>query len=184
MLKFTSNKNMKNPSFTPSLLYICLGLTIATLTACTKPDHEPQRQNVVSDMVAIAPYYEQSERFAHIVTTSIARVASETKDTCPKLLEFKLSNETIVRKDEELVSSKCDYLIYLNQGDVINIHVSENIRAEIISPTWVDLHSHRQFVAPKFDRYTLRLSYNGIRFQPQDFRYDVTVSKNPDHVYY
>lgn len=169
---------MKNLSFISPLPHIFLGFMIAALTACTKPVDEPPKRNVVADMVTPKPKNEQSERFAHVLTTSIARAASETKNTCPKLLDFQLARETIHRKDEQLVNNQCDYLIYLNEGDVINVSVSENIRAEIVEPAWVDLQQNKQFVAPKFDRYTLRLSYNGVRFQPQDFRYNVSVSKN------
>lgn len=169
---------MKNLSFIPSYIYIFFGLTIVTLTACTRVD-KPATQNVVSDTVAILPYDEQSKQFARIVTTSMENVVSKTKNTCPKLLDFQLVKETISRKNEQLFGSQCDYLMYLNEGDVINVHVSDNIRAEIVAPTWVDLYFHKQFVATKFDRYTLRLSYDGTRFQPQDFRYSITVDKNP-----
>lgn len=112
--------------------------------------------------------------------TSYARLAAEQNDVCPKLLEFQFSTQSLVRNNERLMQQTCEYYVYLNAGERLRVTNSEGMRAELVSPVWFDFRNG-EFKAPSFDRYTIRMSYNGTRYNPQNFVYDVILTKNPTH---
>lgn len=119
----------------------------------------------------------QSQTFAENLTTSFARVASQKDDVCPKLVDFQFVSQSIVRQNEKFVNQQCEYLVYLNAGDRLKVTTSGDVKAVLASPVFFNF-ANGAFVADKFDRHTLRLSYNGTRYQPQNFVYDVIISKN------
>lgn len=109
---------------------------------------------------------------------SYARLAVNRNDICPKLVEFKFVSQSVTRSNERLVQNTCEYYVFLNTGERLRVAVSPEMKAEISNPLWYDL-ANGEFKAPHFDRYTVKLRYNGTRYHPQNFTYDVIVSKNP-----
>ena len=54
--------------------------------------------------------------------------------------------------------------------------MSREVKAELVSPVNFDF-ANGSYSAPKYDKYTVRLSYDGTRFHPNDFKYDVILTK-------
>ena len=155
----------------------------------TLPNELPHNQSTVASVVATNPLAfnqaqyakqkdEQAQAFATMVTASMARVASSKNDVCPKLLDFQFVSQSISRQNEKMPQSQCEYFVFLDAGDRLKVKVTDDVKAELVSPVWFDFNNG-VFTANTFDRYTLRVKYNGTRYNPQNFVYDVVVSKNP-----
>lgn len=123
------------------------------------------------------PRISTDDDIAKRLEISYARNASYKKNECPKLVEFEALDQTISRVDEQLPSDFCEYFVYLSVGDTLNIRTSRDMQAILISPVWFDF-ANGSYTAPKFDKYTIRLSYNGVKYHPANFSYDITLIKN------
>lgn len=106
-----------------------------------------------------------------------ARNAAYKKDQCPKLIEFENLNQTVSREGEQLTTEYCEYFVFLAKGDTLSVHTSNDMQAELISPIWFDFRKG-SFTADKYDKYTIRLNYDGVRYHPANFHYDIRLIKN------
>lgn len=116
----------------------------------------------------------------HLETT-YARMSANQKDICPKLVDFQQNKQSVVRHGEKLNQyNYCEYFVFLNQGDSLSVSTTNGIQADLVSPDWFNF-SNGTFTAKKFDRYTIRLTYDGTRYRPTDLVYDVHIHKNIDN---
>lgn len=117
-----------------------------------------------------------SKEIAERLEVSYARASAYTSNECPKLVEFQFSNQSITRQNEQFPKQNCDYIVYLRKGELLKVDVSNEVKAELISPVNFDF-ANGSYTAPKYDKYTVRLSYDGTRFHPENFKYDVILTK-------
>lgn len=120
---------------------------------------------------------DNNDDIAKRLEITYARNAAYKKDECPKLVEFESLDQTVTREGEQLPSDFCEYFVFLNKGDTLRIQTSSDMQAKLISPIWFDF-ANGSYTADKFDKYTIRLSYNGVRYHPTNFRYDVSLIKS------
>lgn len=116
------------------------------------------------------------QEIAERLEVSYARASAYTSKECPKLVEFQFSNQSITRQNEQFPKQNCDYIIYLRKGELLKVDVSNEVKAELVSPVNFDF-ANGSYTAPKYDKYTVRLSYDGTRFNPENFKYDVILTK-------
>lgn len=134
-----------------------------------------------TDTTTIQLAEQSGQAVAERLAVSYARASAYTSNQCPKLVEFQFSNQSITRQDERFPTQTCDYFIYLRKGESLTIDVSPEVKAELISPINFNF-ANGSYLAPAYDKYTVRLSYDGTRFRPQDFKYDVILTKKKGEV--
>lgn len=161
-------------------------------------DHEKSLPTVPTNTVQIVLDKQKSEKTNEAVSliqstqpsntnpirerleTSYARVSANQNDVCPKLVDFQVDSKSVVRQGEKLNQHNyCEYFVFLNQGDNLTVTSTNGVQAHLVAPEWFNF-SNGKFTAKKFDRYTIRLSYDGTRYRPQNFVYDISISKNID----
>lgn len=113
--------------------------------------------------------------------TSYARVSASQRDICPKLVDFQFERQSVVRHGEQLNQyNYCEYFVFLNKDDRLSVITSNSVQADLVAPDWFNFNNG-SYIAKKFDRYTIRLSYDGTRYRPENFVYDVHIHKNVDN---
>ncbi len=168
MFKKCLFKKCQSPMVTPVLYSI----TFTTLLSGCQPHSDSHAKPQANQQNAQTAGQEVAEK----LQVSYARASAYTSNECPKLIEFQFSNQSITRQDERFPKQTCDYFVYLRQGEILKIDVSREVKAELVSPVNFDF-ANGSYTAPKYDKYTVRLSYDGTRFHPNDFKYDVILTK-------
>lgn len=106
---------------------------------------------------------------------SHARVASNYPHICPKLLQPQVDSVRIERTQEVMVGNYCDYYLYPNRGQSIEV-ITKDSRLEslLVVPT-VHNFANGAYQVSSYDRHVVRLKYDAITSQPQGYTYDVEV---------
>jgi len=109
------------------------------------------------------------------ITNSYARLAAKRADICPKLLQKDMSNNDIKRVAEVMVNDYCDYFLYLEAGQRIDVDVdNRQIEALLVVPTMYDF-ANGEYQVKSYDKHVIRLSYNGATYKPERLSYDVAI---------
>lgn len=104
-----------------------------------------------------------------------AWLAAANNDICPKLVESMQGDNKIVRKNEIMRDSHCDYYIYPEKGQKIAVESHPNyIAANLISPIYYDF-ANGSYAVPRSDKYVIRLTYDGIEYKSGPIDYDITI---------
>ncbi|MFW2176301.1 MULTISPECIES: hypothetical protein [unclassified Moraxella] len=119
-----------------------------------------------------------AQAIADSLEVSYARAAAQQANLCPKLLDFQFKTQSITRENEQLNKTSCEYFVYLKEKDTLRVKVTGDIEVQLVSPVWFNF-ANGDYIAPKFDRYTIRVSYDGTRYNPKNLDYDMVVTKNP-----
>lgn len=110
------------------------------------------------------------------ITNSYARLAAERADICPKLLQKDMGDNEIKRVAEVMVSDHCDYFLYLNTGQQLDVNVdNRQIEALLIVPTLHDF-ANGDYKVISYDKHIIRLAYNGATYKPERLSYDVAIT--------
>lgn len=165
-------KKCQSPILTPVLYSITFTTLLSGCQPYSDSHAKPQANSQADKQNAQTTGQEVAEK----LQVSYARASAYTSNECPKLIEFQFSNQSITRQDERFPKHTCDYFVYLRQGEILKIDVSREVKAELVSPVNFDF-ANGSYSAPKYDKYTVRLSYDGTRFHPNDFKYDVILTK-------
>ncbi|MEN2751129.1 hypothetical protein AAIR29_05715 [Psychrobacter sp. FBL11] len=110
------------------------------------------------------------------ITNSYARLAAQRADVCPKLLQKDMNSNDIERVAEVMVNDYCDYFLYLNTGQRLDVNVdNRQIEALLIVPT---LHNfaNGEYKVTSYDKHVIRLAYNGATYKPKHLSYDVAIT--------
>lgn len=110
------------------------------------------------------------------ITNSYARLAAERADICPKLLQKDMGNNDIKRVAEVMVNDYCDYFLYLNTGQRLDVDVdNRQIEALLIVPT-IHNFANGEYEVTSYDKHVIRLAYNGATYKPERLSYDVEIT--------
>lgn len=110
------------------------------------------------------------------ITNSYARLAAKRADICPKLLQKNMGNNDIKRVAEVMVNDYCDYFLYLEAGQRINVDVdNRQIEALLVVPTMYDF-ANGEYQVTSYDKHVIRLAYNGATYKPERLSYDVAIT--------
>lgn len=100
------------------------------------------------------------------------------KDKCPKLVRFRLGSTKIIRKNEVMQDSHCDYYIYPNKGNIISVsNYPHNIEASLITPDFYNF-ANGSYLVKEADKYVIRLTYDGTEYKDHSLTYNVTIEVN------
>ncbi len=109
------------------------------------------------------------------IASEKAKLAAANNFKCPKLVNTPIDSTKIVRENEIMVHSYCDYYIYPNKGQHISIDSHPKyISASLISPTIYDF-ANGSYLVKQSDKYVIRLSYEGVEYMDSPVDYDVTI---------
>lgn len=110
------------------------------------------------------------------ITNSYARLAAERADICPKLLQKDMGHNDIKRVAEVMVNDYCDYFLYLNTGQQLDVDIdNRQIEALLIVPTLHDF-ANGDYEVISYDKHIIRLAYNGATYKPERLSYDVAIT--------
>lgn len=168
------SKNEKTPSASSVKPALSSPPLLPTVTTNVEDKNNDAKNDVKADNSHIA---DSGKQIANQLEVSYAREAANVNNRCPKLVEFQLASQVITRSNEQLLKDSCDYLIYLNEGDRLQVAVSNDLQAQLITPVAFDF-SQGAYIAPQFDKYTVRIRYNGSRFQPKNLNYNVILTRS------
>ena len=105
-----------------------------------------------------------------------AKLAAAKQDKCPKLVNSPIDSTQIVRKNEVMRDTYCDYYIYPKKGQRISIGSHpKQIAANLISPVYYDF-ANGSYLVNQADKYVIRLSYEGVEYMSSPIDYDVTIN--------
>ncbi len=118
----------------------------------------------------------EAQAIGESVANDKAKLAATRKDKCPKLVNSPIGSTKIIRKNEVMNDSQCDYYIYPEKGQKISVDTHPSyIAADLVSPVYYDFANGSYLVAQS-DKYVIRLSYKGIEYQNSPIDYDVTIN--------
>lgn len=131
----------------------------------------------ISQKVQLGPVpAEQETDSRRSVAIDKAKLAmDDEQETCPKLVELPVGSTKVVRKNEVMQDTYCDYYIYPKKGQRVSIeNYPKYIAANLISPVYYDF-ANGSYLVNQADKYVIRLSYEGSeqRYEPVD--YEVTI---------
>lgn len=110
------------------------------------------------------------------ITNSYARLAAKRADICPKLLQKDMGSSNIERVDEVMVDDYCDYFLYLDTGQRLNVNIdNRQIEALLIVPT-IHNFANGEYEVASYDKHVIRLAYNGATYRPERLSYDVAIT--------
>lgn len=110
------------------------------------------------------------------ITNSYARLAAKRADICPKLLQKDMGNNDIKRVAEVMVNDYCDYFLYLNAGQHLDVNIdNRQIEALLIVPTMHNF-ANGEYQVTSYDKHVIRLAYNGATYKPARLSYDVAIT--------
>ncbi|WP_201592567.1 MULTISPECIES: hypothetical protein [unclassified Psychrobacter] len=110
------------------------------------------------------------------IKNSYARLAAKRPDVCPKLLQKNVDDDTIVRTAEVMISNYCDYYLYLERGQSINIDINtDQIETLLIVPTMHNF-ANGSYQVESYDKHVIRLNYVGVTHKPERLSYDVNIT--------
>ena len=110
------------------------------------------------------------------ITNSYARLAAERADICPKLLQKDMGNNDIKRVAEVMVNDYCDYFLYLNTGQSLDVDIdNRQIEALLIVPAMHNF-ANGEYQVTSYDKHVIRLAYNGATYKPARLSYDVAIT--------
>lgn len=119
---------------------------------------------------------QQQQEIECNIKNSYARLAAERTDICPKLLQKDINSNIIQRVSEVMVDDYCDYFLYLDGGQYVDISLdNRQIEALLIVPTIHDFANGKYKVA-SYDKHVIRLAYNGATYKPERLNYDVEIT--------
>lgn len=110
------------------------------------------------------------------IKNSYARLAANRTDICPKLLQKDMGSSNIERVDEVMVDDYCDYFLYLDTGQRLNVNIdNRQIEALLIVPT-IHNFANGEYQVASYDKHVIRLAYNGATYRPERLSYDVAIT--------
>ena len=109
------------------------------------------------------------------ISNAYALLAAKRVDVCPKLLQKDIDNNVIERTAEVMTTDHCDYFMYLNVGQHIDVMPSDKrLEALLIVPT-IHNFAEGDYLVTSYDKHVIRLAYDGIARMPKRLDYDVTI---------
>ena len=118
----------------------------------------------------------EAENIEENIRNSYALLAAKRPDICPKLLQKNVDDDTIVRTAEILIADHCDYYLYPETGQSIDINInSDQIETLLIVPTMHDF-ANGPYQVQSYDKHVIRLNYVGATYKPKRLSYDVNIT--------
>ncbi|PKG34079.1 MULTISPECIES: hypothetical protein [unclassified Psychrobacter] len=143
-------------------------LSLLCVSACS-PD--PASENSLPNANA-----SDAEDIEENIRNSYALLAAKRPDICPKLLQKNVDDDTIVRTAEVLISDYCDYYLYPEAGQSIDINInSDQIETLLIVPTMHNF-ANGPYQVQSYDKHVIRLNYVGATHKPTRLSYDVNIT--------
>ena len=103
---------------------------------------------------------------------------SQSPKQLPKISTKKVDHTQILRHDT-LVTDSCDYFIYPNIGDTVEVSVSDRrIELKLTRPDWHD-SDNGGFMVTKNGRHVIRLQYDAFGSRPPIMDYVIQIDIIP-----
>ncbi|WII94444.1 hypothetical protein LU276_05215 [Moraxella haemolytica] len=103
---------------------------------------------------------------------------TKAQDECPRLVQKRIDNTVISRKDS-ILSSTCDYFIYPAIGDVVSVAVSDRRLKPYLNTPYYHDFANGDYQVVANGRHVIRLEYDAFERQPAVMDYVITVEVKP-----
>ncbi|WP_435948967.1 hypothetical protein [Psychrobacter sp. DM8] len=144
------------------------------LSACGHDDYS----NDIQDPAVITEQSVTEQNIKEIeenIKNSYARLAAKHSDICPKLLQKNVDDETIVRTAEIMVYDYCEYYLYPDVGQSIDVDINtDKIETMLVVPS-VHNFANGPYKVTSYDKHIIRLNYIGVKYKPKRLEYDLTM---------
>lgn len=149
-------------------------VSLLVLSACGHDAHPNEAQDsatTTEQSVAEQNIKEIEEN----IRNSYARLAAKHSDICPKLLQKNVDDETIVRTAEIMVYDYCEYYLYPDVGQSIDVDINtDKIETMLVVPS-VHNFANGPYEVTSYDKHIIRLNYIGVKYKPKRLEYDLTM---------
>lgn len=99
---------------------------------------------------------------------------AKAQNSCPRLVQKKVDRTQILRHDT-LATDSCDYFIYPNIGDTVEVSVSDRrIELKLTRSDWHDF-DNGGFMVTKNGRHVIRLQYDAFGSRPPIMDYVIKL---------
>lgn len=143
-------------------------LSLMGLTACQE-DQASQDASVHSGL--------QQPKNSTVNPPNLLKKA-KAQNSCPRLVQKKVDLTQILRHDT-LATDSCDYFIYPNIGDTVEVSVSDRrIELKLTRPDWHDF-DNGGFMVTKNGRHVIRLQYDTFGSRPPIMDYVIQIDIIP-----
>ncbi|OOR91539.1 hypothetical protein B0181_03010 [Moraxella caviae] len=97
---------------------------------------------------------------------------------CPRLVQKRVDSTQVSRRDS-MIGKTCDYYIYPDVGDVVDVQVSDDrMRPYLEIPYYHDFANGSYKVVAN-GRHVIRLKYDAIEHKPDTMDYTIRVDIRP-----
>ncbi|WP_143505656.1 MULTISPECIES: hypothetical protein [unclassified Psychrobacter] len=167
-------KNMfHTQSNMPYLALIAITLLVVLISHSCRPELSVDHQ---TNTIMNAQKQLEAAKIEDNIKNSYARLAANRTDICPKLLQKDMGSSNIERVDEVMVDDYCDYFLYLDTGQRLDVDVdNRQIEALLIVPT-IHNFANGEYQVASYDKHVIRLAYNGATYKPERLSYDVAIT--------
>lgn len=110
------------------------------------------------------------------LTNTYAMKAAAYKDVCPKMVVKNVDSDKIVRHGELLRDKHCDYYIYLNKGQIMDVSSNESaLSRQLITPVVYDF-ANGSYLVKTADKYVIRVKSTDIQKLHKPINYDIVIT--------
>lgn len=185
IMRIKSGLELANSMPKSGIMMACISLGTLLLSACGQDIHrrpvEVNANAVEEEVVSTANehkslVHEEAKALEEQISNSHAYYASQTNFMCPKLLRQPIDDFRIVRRNEVMQDSYCEYYIYPKVGQRINVISKDDKLEKLLVTPAVHNFANGDYTVLKNDRHTIRLNYNAMEAKPKDYRYDVDIT--------
>ncbi|WP_299184767.1 hypothetical protein [uncultured Psychrobacter sp.] len=157
----------------PYLALIAITLLVVLISHSCSPEVsvDPKANTVMNAQKQL-----EAANIEDNIKNSYARLAANRTDICPKLLQKDMGSSNIERVDEVMVDDYCDYFLYLDTGQRLDVDVdNRQIEALLIVPT-IHNFANGEYQVASYNKHVIRLAYNGATYKPERLSYDVAIT--------
>ncbi len=149
------------------------------LSACGHENTEQTKSSAeINKQFNINRYDETTKKKDEIkeqLTSHYASLASQDKFICPKLLQQKVDMSVIHRSKEHLKGEYCDYYIYPQKGQILNITSKDSVLDIYLRMPYLHDFANGKYLVQNNRRHVIRVSYAGSQLKPSDLTYNINI---------